>query len=160
MNSEGNSAMTMTVRFGQHFAIRLGEWLVSIILVSLAALLFCATQTFALNPAYFAAMIAMAPQVVWASIFLLFGGVRIIALYINGRKPVTPYIRMGLAFLSCFVWFQVTLSLFASGVPGLGWAVFPWLLALEMYNVFRSSADAREVFDKQRASRNGTEEPN
>jgi len=151
-NPKGSANMIL-VSFVQHFNIRLGEWLASLILVSLATLLLCATKLFMVSPQYFAVMQQIASQPQWGFIFGLFGWVRIAALWINGRKPITPYIRMILAFLSCFVWFEVALSLFASGVPGFGWAIFPWLLALDMYNVFRSSADAREVFDKQRASR-------
>jgi hypothetical protein len=151
-NSKGSAKHMMIVSFARHFNIRLGEWLASLILVSMAILFFAETKLFAQSPMYFAVMGSVATQVQWGFLFGTFGWSRIAALWINGRKPITPYIRMGLSFLSCFVWFQVALSLFASGVPGLGWAIFPWLLALEMYNVFRSSADAREVFDHNRAS--------
>lgn len=151
-------ATAMIVRFGTHFQIRLGEWLASIILCSVGVLLATAPTMFDRNPIYFHGMTNFALQPTWATLFLTCGIVRIVALYVNGRKPITPYIRMAFAFVSCFVWYQTCISLFASGVPGLGWAVFPWLTALDMYNVFRSSADAREVFDKRRALRHGTGE--
>lgn len=149
-------AQQMVVRFGTHFAIRLGEWLSSTILASLSVLLVVQPTVFDRTPDYFAPMTSLTSQSGWAIIFGVCGFVHMGALYVNGRRPITPYIRMVLSFISCFVWWQVTISLYASGVPGLGWAVFPWLLALEMYNVFRSSADAREVFDTKRAARNGT----
>lgn len=150
----------MTVSLVRHFNMRLGEWLSSLILVSLAILLLSAKTLFSNTPAYFAVMSQIFTQIEWGFTFGLIGWVRVVALYVNGRKPITPYIRMALSFFSCFVWFEVTLGLFASGVPGFGWAIFPWLLALDMYNVFRSSADAREVFDLIRASRsNGNEKP-
>ena len=155
---EGSLMSTLVVRYGTHFNIRLGEWFAAIILVSMAALFFGAPSMFAQSAAYFAGLAGFASQPVWGVLLLAMGGVRIVALWINGRKSITPYIRMALAFFSCFVWQQLTVSLFVSGVPGLGWAIVPWLLALDMYNVFRSSADAREVFDIKRASRNGTEE--
>lgn len=142
----------MVVSFVRHFNIRLGEWLSSLILVSLAILFLAVRNLFLEAPPHYSVMASVATQVQWGFIFGVFGWVKIAALWINGRKAITPYIRMALAFLSCFVWFEVALSLFASGVPGLGWAIFPWLLCLEMYNVFRSSADAREVFDNKRAS--------
>lgn len=149
---------TLVVRYGTHFNIRLGEWLASTILVSLAALFFGAPGMFDQSPAYFAGLRAFGPQQLWGCGLLVAGMVRIVALWINGRKRITPTIRMVLAFLSCFVWWQIAISLLASGVPGLGWAVIPWLLALDMYNVFRASADAREVFDHKRAERdNGTQ---
>ena len=156
-NMEG-SAMTMVVRFGSHFNIRLGEWFASLILVSLAILFFGAPGLFDTSPGYFAVMRQFGTEPAWGLGFLLIGGIRIAALWVNGRKRITPYIRMGLAFLACFVWFQIVMSLFVSGVPGLGWAVFPWLMALDMYNVFRSSADARIVYDEKRANGNGSNE--
>lgn len=151
-----SSFQQIVLKYGTHFNIRLGEWLASFILVSLSILLFVATTMFARSPAYFAGLINVGTQPSWGIALAIMGWARIIALWINGRKPITPYIRMILAFLSCFVWWQVTICLFLSGVPGFAWAIIPWLLALDMYNVFRSSADAREVYDKKRASQNGT----
>lgn len=159
--TEGSSNVApaiVKVRFGAHFAVRLGEWFSGVILASMSVLMFCAVGMFDRSSTYFSGLSAFGSQPVWGSIFAVFGGVRLVALWINGRKPITPFIRMTLAFLSCFVWWQLAISLFASGIPGLGWALVPWLLALEMYNVFRSSADAREVFDRSRADRNGAEE--
>lgn len=150
--------MRMIVRFGSHFNIRLGEWLASAVLLTMAVLFLGAPTMFTQNPEYFAGMVQFGGQPYWAIYFIIIGGIRIVALYINGRKRITPYIRMALAFIACFVWYQIVISLFVSGVPGLGWAVFPWLLALDMYNVFRSSADARQVFDDKRAARNGSDE--
>jgi hypothetical protein len=147
----------MRVQFFSHFGLRLGEWLSGFVLTSIALLMFCATDMFERSPEYFSGLIAFGSQVAWGIVCTIFGGVRLVALYINGRKRITPYIRMILAFLSCFVYWQLAISLFASGVPGLGWALVPWLLVVEMYNVFRSSVDAREVFDKSRAERNGAE---
>lgn len=155
-----SSTMRMIVRFGSHFNIRLGEWLASAILLTLAVLFLGAPTMFALNPEYFAGMAQFGGQPYWAVYFIAIGGIRIAALYINGRKRITPYIRMGLSFLACFVWYQIVMSLFVSGVPGLGWAVFPWLLALDMYNVFRSSADARLVYDEKRAATDGSNKIN
>lgn len=148
---------TLVVRYGTHFNIRLGEWFASFILLSMAVLFFCAPDMFARSPDYFSGMTAFGNQIQWGFLVLIFGVVRVVALWINGRKSITPAIRMALAFFSCFVWWQLTISLVASGVPGLGWALLPWLLALDMYNVFRSSADAREVFDQKRAETHGRE---
>ncbi|WLJ71243.1 hypothetical protein [Sphingomonas phage Birtae] len=155
-NMEGSTMATMVVRFGTHFSIKLGEWLASLILVSLAVLFFGSPGLFSTSPGYFAVMGQFGPETAWGLAFLLIGGIRLAALYVNGRKRITPYIRMMLAFIACFVWFQIVMSLFVSGVPGLGWAVFPWLLALDMYNVFRSAADARLVYDNKRAIDDGS----
>lgn len=141
--------MTMVVRFGTHFAIRLGEWFSSFNLISIALLMYGAPKMFESNPLYFAGLSTFGGQPFWGFICGLFGIVRVAALWVNGRKPITPFIRMALAFFSCFVWYQLAIGLFLSGIPGLGWVLVPWLLALEFYNVFRSAADARDVYDKR-----------
>ncbi len=148
----------LIVRFNQHVHIRLGEWLASAILLSLGTVLLAFPHIFEGPMAVsFAMLRQMARQPIWAFAFFIIGGTRIIALYINGRKRITPYIRMGMAVISCFVWYQFTLGLLLTGIPSTGLAVYPWLLALDIYNVFRSSSDAREVYDKKRAE-NGTEQ--
>jgi hypothetical protein len=152
--------MQMIVRFAPHLKLRLGEWLSSVILFSMGLVLFVFPNI--LNGRIFPLMRDFGslggevnPSATWIVILFVFGGGHLIALYINGRKPVTPYIRLIASFLSCFVWWQITVSLFLSGVPALVWGVFPWLLVLEIYNVFQASADAREVFDTKRTSQNG-----
>lgn len=151
---EGRDDM-MIVRFEQHVHIRLGEWLAAAIELSLGVLLFAAPAMFASDD-LFAVMRQFAAQQVWAFAATIIGGARIVALYVNGRKSITPYIRMTMAFLSCFVWYNFALGLILSGIPALSLATVPWLLTLDIYNVFRASADAREVYDKRRAARDGT----
>lgn len=145
----------LIVKFNHHVHIRLGEWLSSLILATLGLLLFAAPHMFE-NDALFVVMRQFAPQQVWAFTALFFASGRITALYINGRKPITPYVRMALAFFSCFIWWNFALGVLLSGKPALSLATFPWLLVLDVYNVFRASADARESFDNKRASRDGT----
>ncbi len=145
--------MRMIVRFAPHLKLRLGEWLASVILFSMGVVLLVWPHIFA-EPTYSVMRLGFGLSG-WTLVFILSGGIRLVALWVNGRKSITPYIRMVMAFFSCFVWWQVTVSFFLSGVPALVWGVFPWLLALEMYNVFQASDDAREVFDNKRASQDG-----
>lgn len=146
----------MIVQFEQHVHIRLGEWLAAAISLSIGILLFAVPDMFK-NEQLFEAMRQFARQQVWAFALFSFGLARIIALYVNGRKGITPYVRMAMAFFSCFIWYNFTLGLFLSGVPALSLVTIPWLLVLDIYNVFRASADARDVFDRKRA-KDGREE--
>lgn len=147
----------MIVRFNSHIHLRLGEWLASAILGSIGLMLIAFPTMFASN-VVFGALASTFNQETWALAFTIVGFSRLVALYVNGRKSITPYIRMGMAFISCFIWYQFALGLALSGIPNTGLAVYPWLLCLDIYNVFRSSADARDVYDKKRASRDGTNE--
>jgi hypothetical protein len=155
-NSERPDDM-MIVRFNNHVHLRLGEWLASLILASIGFILFAFPNIFeGEQTATYTYLRSICPQVVWAFGIGIVGVTRLVALYINGRRSITPYIRMAMAFVSCFLWYQFALGFVLSGVATTGLAVYPWLLVLDIYNVFRSSADAREVYDNKRASRDGT----
>lgn len=152
--SQGGFDM-LIVRFEQHVHIRLGEWFAAFIELSLGIFLF-AIPGFFESEDLFAVMRHMAHQNVWATASFLMGSIRIGALYVNGRKSITPYIRMTFSFLSCLVWWSFLLGVIASGRPALSLVFLPWLLVLDMYNVYRATRDAREVFDKKRALVHGT----
>lgn len=59
-------------------------------------------------------------QSTWATAALTVGVVRGMALFVNGAYTRTPLIRLLTAFLSAFIWTQVLIGLFKSGVPNLG----------------------------------------
>lgn len=138
----------IVVRFQQTFPLRVAEWAAAGILISMGVVLM-------LNPGIFTmvqheAMRRLAPQPVWGFACFMIGLARFIALVINGAWRASPHIRAACAFLSCFVWLQFALGLAASAVVTTGLAVYPWLLLLDTYNVFRASADARLADERAR----------
>lgn len=147
----------MLVRFHHKFTTRATEWLFATFLVGWALLLFAVPSMFE-GPvaAQFIALKATFNQQTWAFGCAVVGLTRLVALYINGSRRSTPYVRMLFAFLSCFFWYQISLGLFVSGIPTTGWAIYPVILLFEMYNVFRAASDARLVYDEARAMHDGT----
>ena len=88
----------------------------------------------------------LAPEPVWAAWSLGIGGLRFIALYINGHWRKTPLIRMSCAILG-MVWWVILGFLFINaaepGRPftaGLLW--FPVFILFEGYSAIRSAGDA------------------
>jgi hypothetical protein len=60
--------------------------------------------------------------------------------------------------MSGFFWMQISLGLVASGNATTGLAVYPVLLALDSYNVFRAMREAGIIdAEYKRAARNGTD---
>lgn len=151
----GFHPMQMVVRFAPHFKLRLGEYLASAILFSMGLVLAIWPEILD-RGGIFTTMRELGRGEVWAFSLLLLAIPRLCALYVNGRRSITPYIRLGFSFISVFAWWQITLSLFLSGVPALIWGVFPWLLALEFFNIFMSAADTRDVIDKKRTANDGS----
>lgn len=154
---QGKNRDMMLVKFHHRFTNRALEWLFAVFLVGWAAMLFASPSMFdgPVSP-QFVALKATFSQTVWAFGCAFMGLTRLVALWINGRSAGTPYIRMTMAFLSCFFWYQISLGLFVSGVPTTAWAIYPVILAFEMYNVFRAASDARLVYDEARAMHDGT----
>ena len=153
-----SEADMMIIRFNHKFTPRQCEWLFAIMLVGWAVVLFAFPSIFKApgSAAQFAMLDRMFGQVAVAFSCGIMGVVRLIALWINGKSPGTPYVRMFMAFFSCFFWWNISLGLLLSGVPTTGWAVYPAILVFEMVNVLRAASDARLVFDQTRAAHHGT----
>lgn len=148
----------MLVRFNHKFTSRATEWLFAVFLVGWCVMLFAFPSMFDApgTSAQFAMLDRMFGQVAVAFSCGAMGIVRLVALWINGRSSGTPFIRMAMAFFSCFFWWQISLGLFLSGVPTTGWAMYPAILLFEMVNVLRAASDARLVYDDKRANADGT----
>lgn len=152
----------MLVRFNHKFTSRATEWLFALFLVGWFVVLLAFPSIFTApnTAAQFATLNAAFGQIPVAFTCGTMGIVRLIALWINGRSAGTPYIRMAMAFFSCFFWWNISLGLFLSGVPTTGWAIYPAILLFEMINVLRAASDARIVYDEKRVVAHGTEGTN
>ena len=94
----------------------------------------------------------------WALAAMTVGGMRLLALIINGTfahtryGKISPHVRGVTAFVSCFVWLQIYFGLLVSGDTTTGLGIYPYLLALDCFNTARAFGDAGEV---DRAKRHG-----
>lgn len=156
-NVQGNDERNMMlIRFHHKFTNRATEWLFATFLVGWAIMLFAFPSMFEDgNGLQYVGLQGTFGQRGWAFGCAFMGLTRIVALYTNGALRSTPYIRMIMAFLSCFFWYEISLGLFVSGVPTTSWAMYPVILLFEMYNVLRASSDARQVFDETRITKDG-----
>ena len=88
----------------------------------------------------------------WAMVCLLIGGVRLAAILINGLYYRTPHIRALCAYASGFLWFQLAVSLLPNAA--IGAAVFPILVAADIWNGIRAASEAG-TSEAERGARNG-----
>ncbi|MDI1266808.1 MAG: hypothetical protein PS018_26445 [bacterium] len=146
----------ITTSFRETFHARASEW-------ALAAVLFNWGLVLSLNMTLFegasyAELAALAPQVAWAWLCLLFGAFRLAVLAINGAWRRSPHIRSACAFVACFVWFQISMGLLQSGTWSTGLAVYPVLFFLDIFNVIRAIGEAgRSDAQHQRMAGNGSD---
>lgn len=88
------------------------------------------------------------PQSTWMLLFAFSGGVRVIALWVNGRWPKTPIIRMFASIFGAFVWTQLAWLFYQSSLMNhgpfqTGMGVYGLLAAAEVFSTFRAAHDAR-----------------
>lgn len=125
------------------------EWLSSVVMCAWALVLALPGDSLA-GPSFSAFHRLGLTETFWACAFGGMGGIRLAALYINGRSPRTPYARMLGAFFGFLAWGQVAFLVYQGtmavlGVVSPGTAVYAVLAAMELRSLYRASYDARYV---------------
>ena len=130
-----------------HLALRIGDWFMSSIVLSLGLVLLTHREMFDVHPQYiFLKQYGSVGSWGWACVTV--GGARVAALFVNGTFRsfrFSPHMRFAMATLTCFLWFQITLGLIATHTPTMTLALFPNLLLFDLYNVFLAASEAGVV---------------
>lgn len=135
------SIQDMLVSLHDHFRVRVTDWLLSAILVSWGFTLFAVDPSVWALPT-FDGLSSIASQATWATVALGIGLARLSALFVNGAVRRSPHARLIGAFLSVFIWLQLSYGMIYSSVVGPGVAIFPWLAFADIFNVYRAAMDA------------------
>jgi hypothetical protein len=126
------------------FDTRVSEWALATILLLWSVVLHLNPELFAEGPSY-VKMAEVMPQRFWSIFCLVAGGGRLIILLVNGLISRSPHLRCLASFVSLFFWHQILLGFVLAGTFGTGLAVYPVLLALEIYHAIRCARLARVV---------------
>lgn len=89
------------------------------------------------------------PALFWGGITFTAGGLRGAALFINGAWTRTPLVRVIASFLSMFIFTQIIIGLWQSGVPNTGLVVYPWFVVADLLSAYRAAVDVVHA-EKQR----------
>lgn len=145
-----------------HFPARRSEWALASMLFATGVILLLPGVTFDVRTPIFRVLADMAEEDVWGYACLLFGGVRLMALIINGTflphskfSRYSPHARGGMAFGSCFFWAAISYGLFATGRPAFGLGCYPFLLLLDISNVAQAFLDAGNIDQQEREKGDG-----
>lgn len=84
----------------------------------------------------------------WAWAFGSIGAARVVALYINGRWPKTPWVRMAGALFGAVSWMQVAWLLFeggflTTGIYSTGPGTYLVFALADLFSIYRAAFDAR-----------------
>lgn len=147
MNHLHTDVHMIAVRHQKVFAMRIGEWLLSAILVDWGAVML-AHPSLLIAHAGLSNLVRLAPPEAWGAACLMLGLGRALALAINGGWRPTPHLRALGAFLTCFIWLMFSFCI--TNATSLVIAACPIFLLLEIYNVNRAMTDARVADDTAR----------
>ena len=134
------------------FLERLAEWTFAAVLFSWGLILMRPEQTFGISPSS-APLARIADESTWAFYCASVGGLRLLALFVNGwLLPHTYVLRIATSFLSVLAWLTISLGLMASGTANTGIAVYPWILIAEFVCLYRTGRDYARWRDLQAAT--------
>lgn len=133
------------------FLERLAEWIFAGIMFSVGLILARPEDTFGLSPGT-VPLARLASETTWMLYCCTVGGVRLLALFINGWVvPHTYVLRIICSFLSVLAWVTISLGIMSSGAPSIGLAVWPWIFLAEMVCLYRTGRDYARWRDTEAA---------
>ena len=132
----------------EHLPVRVSEWVMVIPAIGMNIVLRAQPDMFSKSPS-FSTLSSWATQETWALLCLMCGGIRVIALAINGSFgtsfPYSPHLRMFASLIGILFWSQYSLAFVDAAVTGQGaWSgVVPYttFVVFELVNFWRSNVD-------------------
>lgn len=129
------------IRVGNRFTPRALEWMLSWIMFGWGLSLALWPSSF--NGESWVIFKSIYPPVTWGFIFMATGSVALIALFINGaKKEITPWFRMGSAFMRLCIWAGIWTAFFFSYNPGPWVFVYSTFFIAEWHNLYKAAYDA------------------
>lgn len=134
----------------QHWPARKSEWFMAAILTTWGAYVWLhpemfhapSTQALLSGLAMISASFTIEAALFWGPLCVVVGIGRMIALFINGAWTRTPLIRVAASFVSMFVFTQILIGLWDSGVPNTGLVIYPWFVVADLISAYRAATDA------------------
>lgn len=126
---------------------RLFEWMTACMMIGIAVTVGANPKTIEFGGFYLMRDIGLTAGAL-GILFMAAGGLRIAALFANGRWPVYgPRFRAGCALMGAVIWMQMLLALTAwsarNGYISIGVSVYAFLTVGEMISCYRAASDVR-----------------
>jgi hypothetical protein len=99
------------LRFARTFRERAPEWALAFIQAGWGGTLLLPGPTF--DRPFFEPLAAIAPETSWGLVVFMLGLARLAALYINGSRRETPFVRQVASLAGMLVWAMLTMSAMA-----------------------------------------------
>lgn len=132
----------LVIRFTHSFRERLPEWVTSGIMLLWGLSVFTDPEVFQRTNYVFLG--TLMPPDVWGSIAVIFGIIRLISLYINGRHSRTPPARMLGAVMGMMIWYGLWLGGVSAGTVFAG-GMYMGLAILDSAALYFATIDAKKA---------------
>jgi len=133
---------SLAIRYPHVFGVRYPEWMGGMAAVLGGIGLLHPFPAFDTAAFYFVG--GVVGETALGLLLVFIGVLRIIGLIINGRqKKVTPWIRVGAAFICWIIWSWLSLHFLASGAISIWLGAWPVYALSEFINMYRGAHDAR-----------------
>lgn len=138
----------LIVHMNKTFRVRSNEWFMAAVVFLWGVVLIQPQETFT-QPSY-SILAQHASEDTWAIFCLVGGGLRLLALAINGAMRPSPHVRAVLAFLSAFFFLQLAFGFLTAGTLSTGLAVYPAAAVFDFVNALHAIGDAADVDRKHK----------
>lgn len=137
------------IHLGRTFPHRVAEWYLGAVLFSWGIVLLMPEETFD-RAASYEVLGRIAPEHWWGYGCMMTGGLRLIALGINGYwVPPTYHLRSLFSFMSLIFWIYISFGMLTAGYFSTGLASYPMKVFLEMFCLYRTVRDYRQSLAAQ-----------
>lgn len=128
----------------KHFQLRAIEWWSAGVMTTWGFMVLANPGLFLDNHSA-TILLSYAPQHIWGLAALGAGGLRLVALFINGIWYRSPAVRWLTTMVSIFIWFCITAAFYSSPVMNLGVVIYSWQIVADLYSAYRSAGDFIEA---------------
>lgn len=130
------------LRIAHAFRQRRTEWVAAVQCLLYGVVLLAPINTF--DAAIYAALRVLMDEMVWGTLLLVIGAVRLASLIINGsRRKITPWMRLAGSVAGCGIFTMISLCYASTGIIGPWVAAWPVLAVVELMNLSDTARDAR-----------------
>lgn len=138
-----NVSIRLALGVTNHFRTRCMEWFTAILMFQFGWILYSSTPVFQNQPS-FRYMENWMSEETWGLTCMALGLIHLIALSVNGTFTgfkYSPHIRAVSSFIACYMWFQIMLAIFLSGLGGTGLGTYRLVLLFEFGNFIFACMD-------------------
>lgn len=133
-----------------HFRLRAISWIMCFNMIIYGIILLNNPEVFykTSHSVIYMNLTRLATAHTWGTMCFVLGGIRFMALFINGTFPTfrwSPYFRAASSFLSAIFWFQIVLGTLASSIYDLSSDTYITFMVLDSFSLYIAASESGTI---------------